>query len=356
MKKSCQKVAPKFYCESCDYTTCKSSSWVKHLETQKHNGNKKVYQCVCGNSYVYPSGFTRHKTVCHILNGEITDDKPAVGSDVSCVDGSHLHDGSTESVTHTDDPITDAGVNSIYIDEGTGMDLKDMFMTVMKENRELRNMIIEQTKQSAERESKLIELAQRPVSTTTNTNIINNNQRVNILNYLNTECKDAMTLKDFIDSIELSMDDMYYTRDNGYVKGICNVINREMGAISYNDRPIQCADKRRLKFFVKGKTEWEKDEDHAQLNSVVDNITAKHKQLLVQWKELHPNWLEEESLQNEYLLLTSRILEGGNPNGVKNRKAIVKNLSETTEVLQSTSGASVPSSTLVKDDAPDVLE
>lgn len=329
MKKVAQKVAQSFYCETCDYSTCKSSSWFKHIETQKHKGNKKAYFCACGNSYVYQSGFSRHKQVCSVFNAT-----PATATTEDAADRERIMADIGDMYAAASDPSS-YRKEAVTGDDAPDLDLKNMFMTVMKENRELRNMILEQTKQSAERESKLIELAQRPVSTTTNTKIINNNQHVNILNYLNEECKDAMSLKEFIDSIKLSMDDMYYTRDNGYVMGICNVINREIGAISYNDRPIQCADKRRLKFFVKGKVEWEKDEDHTQLNSVVDDITAKHKQLLIQWKELHPNWFEDEDLQNEYLLLTSRILEGGVPNGVKNRKAIVKNLSETTEVQQS---------------------
>ena len=36
LQKSCSKVAPKFYCEDCDYTTSKSSSFKKHLSTAKH--------------------------------------------------------------------------------------------------------------------------------------------------------------------------------------------------------------------------------------------------------------------------------------------------------------------------------
>jgi len=386
-------VAPRYSCETCDYTTSKTSSWLKHVKTIKHLGLSKQYTCVCGCSYAYQSGLLRHKRVCSVgavppsflKSSTEKTEQPTVAQsnhtivivpqtsnlrleslyksvrknlsqmksfdgDVtkySCNSGAGGDDDSYDNISDEGDSdkhglseITSINIgdttvsyDSISCDDNLPVsELKGMFMTVMKENQELRNIIMEQTKQSVERENKLMELAQRP-STTTNNNIINNNQRVNILNYLNTECKDAISLTEFMDSIELSMDDMYYTRDNGYVKGICNVINREFGALSQSERPIHCTDKKRLKFFVKGKIKWEKDEDHSQLNCVVDNITEKHRLLLAQWKEMHPNWLSEEALQNEYLLLTSQIFNGGTANGEKNRKAIVKNLSETTEVV-----------------------
>lgn len=36
------KVAPNFYCELCDYTTSKKSSYMKHLSTDKHKNSKMV--------------------------------------------------------------------------------------------------------------------------------------------------------------------------------------------------------------------------------------------------------------------------------------------------------------------------
>ena len=41
--KSCKKVAKKFLCQKCNYTTSRKSSWNKHLMTAKHlNDNKMV--------------------------------------------------------------------------------------------------------------------------------------------------------------------------------------------------------------------------------------------------------------------------------------------------------------------------
>ena len=41
--------------------------------------------------------------------------------------------------------------------------------------------------------------------------------------YLNQNCKDAMTLTDFVENIKISLQDLNYTKQNGYVKGITNI-------------------------------------------------------------------------------------------------------------------------------------
>jgi len=76
--KGCKKVAPIFECKTCDYITCKKSSFNKHLLTAKHimatndykNTTKscekvaKVYTCNCGKSYLHHSSLWKHKSGC----------------------------------------------------------------------------------------------------------------------------------------------------------------------------------------------------------------------------------------------------------------------------------------------------
>ena len=47
---------------------------------------------------------------------------------------------------------------------------------------------------------------------------INNNQKVNLNVFLNTQCKDAISITEFINSLQLTFDDLMYTKNNGYVK------------------------------------------------------------------------------------------------------------------------------------------
>ena len=70
--KSCKKVAFKYYCEKCDYGCRNKYNFNKHLSTTKHkmitNDNKMIkkscFNCLCGKSYKFSSGLSRHLKVC----------------------------------------------------------------------------------------------------------------------------------------------------------------------------------------------------------------------------------------------------------------------------------------------------
>ena len=51
---------------------------------------------------------------------------------------------------------------------------------------------------------------------TTNTTI--NNLNINIL--LETKCKNAMNLTEFMNNLQLSLDSIFYTKKNGYIEGV----------------------------------------------------------------------------------------------------------------------------------------
>ena len=77
------KTCFKFYCENCDYGTCKKSSYDDHLITAKHiksmNGNENLpkicspFICEnCSKKYKDNSGLWRHKKKCKKLLNENT--------------------------------------------------------------------------------------------------------------------------------------------------------------------------------------------------------------------------------------------------------------------------------------------
>ena len=50
-----------------------------------------------------------------------------------------------------------------------------------------------------------------------------NNQQYTINMFLNEKCKNAMNLEDFVEKIKFSLEDLQYTKENGYAKGISNI-------------------------------------------------------------------------------------------------------------------------------------
>jgi hypothetical protein len=205
-------------------------------------------------------------------------------------------------------------------------DLMNIVSALIGQNQKLQELIMEQARKSSEREERLIELATRPTTTTIN------NPRVNILNVLNSEYKEAMDMNQFLDSIEVSLEDIFYTRDKGYVQGMCNVFVKQIENMNINDRPIHCADRKRLKFFVKSDNKWLRDDDNKFIHQAMTDISQKHVKTLAEWKRLHPNWMDADDLRDEYIQITSAIIGENTPNKEeKARRAFAKNISASTE-------------------------
>ena len=59
-------------------------------------------------------------------------------------------------------------------------------------------------------------------NTITNSNNTNNTFNMNL--FLNEKCKDAMNMKDFVNSIQLNMTDLENVGTMGYVEGMSNIL------------------------------------------------------------------------------------------------------------------------------------
>ena len=104
-------------------------------------------------------------------------------------------------------------------------------------------------------------------------NTYNNAMSINI--YLNEKCKDAMNLTDFVENVKVSLEDLLYTKNHGFVKGISNIFVKQLQDMEPTQRPIHCSDKKRLQFYVKDADKWEKDKSHEKIDKTIDEITFK---------------------------------------------------------------------------------
>ena len=108
-------------------------------------------------------------------------------------------------------------------------------MSILKENNDFKSMLLEQSNhmkqvqiESNELQKQLIDVIklQKSITTTTthntnNTNnITNNNQSFNLNFFLNEQCKNAMNIDDFIQSLKLETTDIEETGRMGFVQGI----------------------------------------------------------------------------------------------------------------------------------------
>jgi len=150
--------------------------------------------------------------------------------------------------------------------------------------RHKKKCVLEKTKDVGESKSQTI------VQHITNNQIINNNNNyINVNLFLDEHCKNALTLKDFVNSINLSIQDLDYTTKNGYTEGMSSILTKQLGDLSPTDRPIHSTDEKRLKFMVKNEGGWVKD-DGTQINNVVSNTKFKLVNTLSEWEKENPDY------------------------------------------------------------------
>jgi len=280
-----------FECKECDYKTCNKKDFNKHNETKKHKNNKYNQPatirsqehnmvCVCGKSYGYRASLYNHKKHCKMIMQSGMNENTIVGDKIN---------------------IT-----------------TEIFMKLMNDNQEMIKIIKEQQLQ-------LNTIIPKIGNVTTNnnmtTNMTNNNFNLNF--FLNEKCKDALNISEFIESLKITLEDLQYSRSNGLVQGISNVMIRGLKELDIYKRPIHCTDVKRDTMYIKDKEKWEKDESHEKMRNTIIKIANKERNAINSWVEQNPNWFDTEEKQMEYLTLINKICEPIE-NDVKNEKKIIK--------------------------------
>lgn len=266
-----------FSCEKCNYYAKRKSDLNKHYKSKKHNdtfntAKDTIYECDCGKKYKYHSGYYRHKKKCDFLQEKNN-------NSIICV-----QDGEDE------------------------LNYKEMFLTMVKENQELRSQVTEL------------------IPKVGNNNTVN--QKFNINVFLNDKCKDALNMNDFIKSIEISIDQLDFTKKNGLAAGLSNAIMENMKRLSLEERPLHCTDVKRETLYIKENDKWSKDKDKEKIKLAIKNASNKNYGALHKWKQENPDFLEDELKQDFFTHVISEI---GKPMSKVDEK-IIKNLCKETYI------------------------
>ena len=274
-----KKNTNKYNCKKCYFITCKKTDYTRHLETQKHKNNKnddllmtdddfkneknekneKIYYCQCGKKYKYKQGIHVHRKKCNFKNS-LTD----------------INENNQETALIT------------AIKEESDISYKTMFLEMMKQNKELQNTICE-----------MIPKMGNTVNTTNNTNNINN---INVTVFLNDKCKDAISMTDFIKTIDISLDDLYVTKNKGLIGGISNIFVNQLNKLPLVQRPIWCSDKKRKRLFIKEDT-WTEDTDNIKTAQAIKSVSVLQTKNINKYTKEKPNWIKNDKEKDDYIYI-----------------------------------------------------
>jgi len=159
-------------------------------------------------------------------------------------------------------------------------------------------------------------------------NIQNNhitNLSINL--FLDKNCGDAKNLKDFIQDLQFTLEDIINTKNNGYVNGITKVVLKGLENIPAIERPIHCSNKKTGKLHIKDDGKWETDniQKSGKAFNMISRLRTKQWLSISKWEDKHPNWENNEKEVDERSKIIENLL-GENEDIEKNTKGVLKNV------------------------------
>ena len=289
------KPAKKFNCEPCDFTCSKNSDYNRHLITAKHlmanNANAAVIASVthigsnCNHEFKHASSLSRHKKKCAIKK------TPEVKKETKLYE----------------------------------KDDNDMKM--------ITTLILELVKSNTDFQKQMMEVCKNGINNNNNnTSIVNSNNHNKTFNlqfFLNEQCKDAMNIMDFVDSMKLEFSDLEEVGKVGYVEGISNIIIRKLNELDIYKRPIHCSDSKREIMYVKDENVWEKENStYDKLRKAIKRVTYKNSAMLVPWSQEHPQCMNNQHHLNDvYVQMISQSM-GGKESFLESENKIMKKIAK----------------------------
>jgi len=302
-----EKVANKYECIGCDYSTSKKSSFDKHLLTAKHktvtNGDIEVakhinsYSCtICNKDFKSRNGLWSHSKKCS------------------------------------------PDINKNNILENQPIDTS-FFIKLIQQNENLQNLLVQQATEFAQKQSeqaaeysqkqselmnKLIE--REPMNNITNNNnsTTNNINKFNLNFFLNETCKDAMNIKEFMENIRITFNDLLNIGNEGFVNGVSDIFIKQLQDLDVSKRPIHCTDSKRETIYFKEDDVWNKDDkDKTRLKQLIERVEYRNVAALRDWCNENPDAKVNNTPNN---LLKDKIYFQTLQGDERTRDKIIKNM------------------------------
>ncbi len=325
-----EKQKKTYCCLLCNYNTIDKRDYNKHINTQKHismlnlNSNEielkqlKIFECNCGRTYKHSSSLSKHKKTCNKVN--IIEEQQ--NNELVIV----------EKQTNILEP------NMIF----------DFVKQIAESNESLlKTQITETNKQGLEFQkemfTQMMEFMKQHCATTNNINngqIQNNNHtHFNLQIYLNETCKNAMTVNQFLDYLEPTVEELEATAHLGYVEGISRIIMRGFKNLEEHELPFQCSDLKREHIYVKNPDdEWVEEKDEKPILLLfIKEVARKNFNNINEWKKKNPNWASYHSKQNDMFMkiLNNSVSGGTEEEQQANYEKIMKNIMKNTVIDKS---------------------
>jgi len=335
-----EKEKVNYECKICNYNTSNKTDYFRHLKRKKHLKNvlksKKSLKmetektnffqnekkrqkigldfCVCSRKFKTRSGMWKHKKNCDYWFAYTHQDVSK-----KCF----------QKTPNVSTPVCDDSQNSVE-DELKHLQLQKAKLEVAKLKKEIENLDNPQTSTNS-LTNELVET----IGKIAGNNNCNNTNNISINMYLNENCKNAMNLEDFVRNISVSLQDLDYSKQNGYAKGITNIFMKKLADLEPTKRPIHCSDTKRLQFYVKDANKWEKDKNNIKLTSSIKSVGMEQVKKMSEWEKDHPNYMSNPKELKVWQTMLESVSGGINQGEInKNEHKIKKELGKAVDIKE----------------------
>ena len=261
--------------------------WEQHLITKKHinntikfsvNNNNKTQiekdnlnnelKCdICNKTYKSRSGLWRHNKICKKIKTNYSQEL-------------------AEYLNKNDEDV--------YEENKELKILMKKMLEGLNEDAKIKDHMVNQLK---EQNKIILDMVPR----------IGNNQ-FNINVFLNEQCRDAINMSEFLETLQIQLKDLIYTKDNGLIEGISTVFVNGLKQLDTFKRPIHCTDMKRETLYIKDNNEWERENGKECLRNAINDVASKQRIAINEWEKNNPNWDKTVKGKEEYIKIVKTVM------------------------------------------------
>ena len=288
LTQSSPKVAARYLCAACDYSTCKASNWAKHIATHKHKvlteaARSNVSQDGGGSDEAPPAGAAGH----HV-----------------CPDCGRAYRHRASLSRHRRKPcLNELGQPRSHGGQEKQPDGK-VDSSELAELRAKAALYDQQCESVKELKALVEKVADQRVTNHTTTNNLN----INVI--LERQCPTALNISEFVNSLRLTLEDLSYTQRNGFAKGVSNVFIKNLQGLQPAARPIHCADRQGKQLYIRDADKWAADPSGRLLDMQIGAVTKKQLDALRAWEDANRDWRDSDDGTRAYMALVQKLTGG----------------------------------------------
>jgi len=157
--------------------------------------------------------------------------------------------------------------------------------------------------------------------------VVNNNFNIQV--FLNEKCDKAMNINEFIDNINITIQDMDLTYKHGLGESIKQHLITGLNEMKVEERPVHCSNIGACEMYVRDNDLWRKDSDNRRLKESIVKLGKNHINIIPEWEKANDSWKDTGTSMTKYMDMVEKVIQ---PIEAKDLKKVVTTVAKATHI------------------------